>query len=44
MHDVVSAKAVVPPEDLSIMDVVCTNVRVLYDSQYYKAQVVDCGE
>ena len=44
LHDVVSSSMVVPPGDLTIMEVVIgTNVKVRYNSQYYKAQVIDRG-
>ena len=45
MHDVVPSNKVVPLDDTPIMDVVCgTIVKVLFDSQYYKAQIVDHGK
>ena len=44
LHDVVSSKMVVPPDDLTIMEVdPGTKVKVLFNGRYYKAQVIDRG-
>ena len=44
LHDVVSAKSVVPPEDVETLDVtegmIC---RVFFSGQYFKAKIVDKG-
>ena len=44
VHDVVPSKLVVPPDDLTIMAVdVGAKVKVMFNDQYYKAEVVDRG-
>ena len=44
MYDVVSAKDVVPPEEVDILDVVPGTVcRASYSGQYYKARIIECG-
>ena len=44
LYDVVSAKLVVPPEEVEILDVIAGTVcRVSYSGQYFKAEVLDKG-
>ena len=45
LHDIVPSKLVVPPDDLTILDVkpgmVC---RVSHNGQFYSAKIVRCGK
>ena len=45
LHDIVPSKLVVPPDDLTILDVkpgmVC---RVSHSGQFYSAKIVGCGK
>ena len=44
LYDVVASKAVVPPDSMSIFDVTPGTIcKVFFDSQYYKAKVVETG-
>lgn len=45
MYDVVSSKAVVPPEGSSILDVVTNTVcRVAFSGEFFRATIVQRGK
>ena len=45
LHDVVAARNVVPPEDYDILDLTPgMPCRVIYNSKFYPAQIVNSGK